>query len=365
MALNDKKRVGSASRAAASDRPRRSPPVNGRATVATVAEHAQVSVQTVSNALNAPQRLRPETLKRVLDAVEKLNYRPSQAARALRTQATRSIGCRLLPPAQRGSGGILDRYLYALGTAAREADYGLLCHAATSDEDEVGIFDELVGRHAVDGVVITGTRYDDKRAAWLVERGIPSVSFGRPWGDETGRNTWVDVDGAAGIVTAVAHVADQGHTRIAFLGWPTFDAVGDDRLAGWTRAIKARRLPLRGLARHGDDSIPSGVALTEQFLDGTAAPTALICASDAMAIGAMRVLEDRGLRPGADVAVVGFDDSSGAELVRPGLTSLSQPLEDAAHAVIRLLLAQLGPRPTRPEHLLLEPTLVVRGSSLR
>jgi len=112
----------------------------------------------VSNALNAPQRVRPDTLSRVLASIEHLGYRPNSAARNLRTQSTRLLGCRLLPSLQMGTGGVLDRFLHALCDAARDRGYDVLSFAASTDDAELDVIDDLLRRTAVDAYVIAGTR---------------------------------------------------------------------------------------------------------------------------------------------------------------------------------------------------------------
>ena len=124
-----------------------------RPTVESVARHARVSRQTVSNALNAPQRVRPDTLSRVLASIEQLGYRPNSAARNLRTQSTRLLGCRLLPSLQMGTGGVLDRFLHALCDAARDRGYDVLSFAASTDDAELDVIDDLLRRTAVDAYV--------------------------------------------------------------------------------------------------------------------------------------------------------------------------------------------------------------------
>lgn len=335
-----------------------------RTTVSMVAEHAGVSIQTVSNAINAPHLLREQTLQRVLASIDELQYTPNHAARSLRTQSAGMIGCRLLPSARRGSGAVLDRFLYALSDAARTAGDGLVCHAASTDEDEIAIFDVLVRRHAVDGFVISGTHYHDPRPDWLVGHHVPFVSFGRPWGGDVTGHCWVDIDGAAGTDAATTHLLEQGHERIAFLGWPAPNGVGEDREAGWRRAMRRHRRGVRGLSATCGDSVEAGAEAAQRLLASSGAPTAFVCVSDAVALGAMRAVEDAGHRVGPDVGVVGFDDSASADLVRPGLTSVHQPIEQAAEHLVRMLRAHIGG--TAPdEQLLLAPSLVVRGSSVR
>ncbi len=331
-----------------------------RPTVESVARHAQVSRQTVSNALNAPQRVRPDTLTRVLAAIDELGYRPNAAARNLRTQSTRLLACRLLPAA---GGGVLDRFLHALCDAARDRGYDVLSFSAASDDAELDVLQDLLRRTAVDAYVIANTHHVDPRPGWLAGRGAPFVAFGRPWGEPGAAHSWVDVDGAAGVAAAVEHLVDRGHRRIAFLGWPEGSGVGDDRFAGWQRAVAAHRLPERGLVLRTEDGMAAAAALTARLLDSGLPPTAVVCVSDVMALGVLRALDRRGVRPGAGVAVTGFDDSPLATVVRPGLTSVRQPLEAVAEKVIEVLLEHLHGDRTAPAQVLLQPALVVRDSS--
>ncbi len=338
-------------------------PGGARATIDTVAARAGVSRQTVSNALNAPHRLRPETLERVLKAVDELGYRPSQAARSLRTDATRLIACRLLPGNYGGTGGVLDRFFHALCDAARSNGYDILTFSATSDDEEIAVFDDLLRRRAVDGFVLTNTHHVDARPEWLRAHGGRFVAFGRPWGVRRPHHSWVDVDGASGTSAAVRHLVDLAHSRIAFLGVPESSGVGDDRYMGWERAMAEARLPVKGLVARAEDGIASGRALADHLLGTSRPPTAFVCVSDAMALGALRAIEDRGGRPGRDVSVVGFDDSPVASVVRPGLSSVRQPIEAVANEVVSLLLAELGGPARRWSRVLLAPSLVVREST--
>jgi DNA-binding LacI/PurR family transcriptional regulator len=317
-------------------------------------------LQTVSNAINAPHLLRPKTLARVLASIEELQYVPNQAARSLRTKFSGAIGYRVFPPDRRGSGGVMDRFLYALSDTARSAGDGLMCHTASSDEDEITIFDRLWQQRSVDGIVIANTHYDDPRPDWLLQHRVPFVAFGRPWGRDLERHSWVDVDGAAGTRDATLHLIEQGHRRVAFLGPPK----PEDRRSGWRRAMRAMRLPTRGLNAMAQDSIASGASAAHALLDAGDPATGFVCETDAIAIGVLRTLDDHGLRAGADVGVVGFDDSIGAQLVRPGLSSVNQPLDVAAAHIVRILLSHLADRST-PEHVVLRPELIVRGSSQR
>lgn len=335
----------------------------GRPTMAMVAERVGVSVQTVSFALNTPDRVSTGTLRKVLKAVDELGYRPNQAARSLRTRSPQAIGYRLFPAMRGGSGGVLDGFLYELSVAARAADHDLLCHGAATDEEEIEVIEETARRGLVDCFVVTATREHDPRIPFLLERRIPFALFGRPWGLPLSDSWWVDVDGAAGVEQGVDHLAERGHTRIAYLGWKTPNGLGEDRESGWHRATRARGLPIRGLIQRGEDDSETGQRMAARLLERPNPPTAFSCASDALAIGALRACHRHGLVPGRDIGIVGFDDSVGSRVVTPSLTTIAQPLALAAQHTVRLLLEVMKGTDAQPEQVLLRPTLVVRDSS--
>jgi DNA-binding LacI/PurR family transcriptional regulator len=139
--------------------------------------------------------------------------------------------------------------------------------------------------------------------------------------------------------------------------------VGDDRLQGWQTAVEALGLPFTGLVVRAEDGMVSGHALAGELMSSTDPPTALVCVSDAMAVGALRAVEDLGLTVGLDVSVIGFDDSPVASVLRPRLSSVRQPVEDVAHKLVEVLLAELSGAQRRPSRELLAPWLVARESS--
>ncbi|RRO18671.1 LacI family transcriptional regulator [Saccharopolyspora rhizosphaerae] len=328
-------------------------------TLEQVAERAGVSRQTVSNALNAPEKLRPETLERVRQVIDELGYRPDTRARGLRTRSSGLLGYCV---AQRQDGSVnvfMDRFLRALTTEVERTGRHLLLFTAPEGEAGLSVYDDLLARSAVDGFVLSDTRPGDPRHAWLRDKGVPFASFGRVWSDEPQPGPWVDVDGASGTAQAVEHLVAQGHTSIGFLGLPEGNPVGDDRAAGWRRACAEHGIEAgeRMLARSADEHRDRGEA-AGRLLDSEPRPTALVAANDAIALGAYEALEARGVRPGLDVALTGFDDSPTAAVVRPGLTSLHQPIDRIAERVVRLL-----DRPEGEPGELLRPELIVRASS--
>ncbi|GAB3708801.1 LacI family DNA-binding transcriptional regulator [Nocardiopsis oceani] len=330
------------------------------ATVASVAEAAGVSRQTVSNVINAPERVRPRTRERVEAAIRDLDYEPNRVARSLRTSASRMLGYCVWP--QPDAHGVMDRFLHAVTEAAGEHGYHVLLFTAPSGAEGLPAYERLIAQHAVDGFVLADTVKGDVRQQWLSEQDVPFAAFGRSWSDPE-HGDWVDVDGAAGTREAVEHLHTLGHRRIGFVGWEAGSGVGDDRRAGWAAALDTADLP-EGPSAQAENSVHDGTRAALDLLDRPEAPTALVCASDMLALGALGALAQRGLTPGRDVAVVGFDDLPAAALPGVELTTLRQPIHEIGRGVVDLVLARLDHRSdTSPRQTLLRPKLVVRTSS--
>lgn len=335
-----------------------------RPTLESVALHAQVSRQTVSNVINSPSIVSPHTADRVRRAIAELDYRPSRAARQLRTRRSMMLALRLEPDRGGINGSVLDRFLHAVVTGAQVASYRVVLYTAADDDAEIAAFHDLLSGNDLDGFLLTSTHHGDKRTRWLSERRIPFCTFGRPWG-LTGDgveqpHSWVDVDGAAGTRAAVAHLVERGHRRIAFLGWPAGSGVGDDRRSGWESGLRAAGLGADPrLDARVDDDVEAGRSVAMSLLALAEPPTALVCASDSLALGAMA----GGQAPvGAGrLAVTGFDNTPVARAV--GLTSVGQPLDEVAAECLRLVLATIA-EPGRPAaSVLIEPTLAQRTST--
>jgi DNA-binding LacI/PurR family transcriptional regulator len=339
-------------------------------TVDDVARLAQVSRQTVSNVLNSPDIVRPETRERVQQAIGELGYRPHASARRLRTQQSSTIGVRLHPMLNGISGAVLDRYLHALTEAADARGMRITLFVATDVDDEIRHYERLRDGADVDAIVLTATQYDDPRIAWLARERIPFVAFGRPWGAETDDDPmrlWVDVDGQSGVHQATRHLIGRGLSRIGYLGWPAGSGTGDDRRRGWETAMTDAFGPidLAPLTTATEEGVASArVAIEQLFRDGTELE-GLVCASDSLALGAMMAVREAGA---PHFPVIGFDNTPVASAV--GLSSVDQRLGDVAAATLELLMGPSGQRVRphgdvgdSPTHRLITPQLVVRRSS--
>ncbi|KEP74347.1 transcriptional regulator [Microbacterium sp. SUBG005] len=329
-------------------------------TVDDVARLAGVSRQTVSNVVNSPGIVRESTRLRVEAAIAELGYRPHAAARRLRTRRSSTIGIHLDPYAGGIAGVVLDRFVHALTERAGERDMRVLLYAARTAEEEIDRLGDLLEGGEVDAVVITGTFHGDPRTGWLTQRGLPFVSFGRPWGEddvEAPAHLWVDVDGAAGTRAATAHALERAAGRVAFLGWPEGSGTGDERERGWRESVGAARGP-RWVV---EDSVALARDAVESGLRSDPDVTSIVCASDSLAIGAHLATALAG-RP--DIRIIGFDNTPAAEAL--GLSSVEQLPERVASGALDLLMGENGtvvaPRPATAgaAHVLVEPRLVVR-----
>ncbi|WP_431247890.1 LacI family DNA-binding transcriptional regulator [Leifsonia xyli] len=334
-------------------------------TVSDVAGVAGVSRQTVSNVLNAPELVRPETRERVQAAIHSLGYRPHASARRLRTQKSSTIGIRLDPITQDGiSGSILDRFLHALTEQADRQGLRVLLFTATGPEDEIEQFRRLSDAADVDAFVLTSTFHGDPRTEWLIENGRSFVTFGRPWGidDMTDpAHLWVDVDGRAGLRDATEHLLERGARRIGFVGWPSGSGTGDDRRAGWREAMRAgsglSEPELDRLDAAVEDVVPFGAEAARQ-LEAQGGPLdGVVCASDSLALGVLTAT-------GGRIPVIGYDDTPVAASL--GFSSVAQQLDEVAAGVLELLTgahggrARSGEEVADPRHRLVAPRLVVR-----
>lgn len=332
--------------------------VHATPTIEDVGRHAGVSRQTVSNVLNAPHRVRPETIARVQLAINTLGYRANHHARNLRTGTSRAIAYRI-PPVVGHLNSVMDTFLHELTEAVEAIGCHILLFASKDLDGEIARYWELSAQSAADGVVFSGTEREDRRPSPLLERRMPFVSFGRTWG--SAEHSWVDVDGRGGTRLAINHLLANGHRRFAWLGPREPGVVNDEREQGVRSAIAEASIPAADLhiVPLRDDAVADRKAIAD-LLDGPDAPTAWVSMSDLQALTVLAELEARGIVPGRDAAVIGFDDSPVAAYAGGGLTTIRQPITAVAKTIAQLLSAQFADPNSEPQGVLLQPELIVR-----
>jgi DNA-binding LacI/PurR family transcriptional regulator len=334
-------------------------------TIKDVAQAAGVSTATVSYVLNRTKQVSPEIEHRVLEAARALNYSPNAAARNLRKQENRIIGYELPMFIEGDMGTMMHQFIYQLAVAAERANYHLMTFAPEPDRPIVNSYNHLILTNRVDGFVLSHTNWGDPRIEMLMNSDVPFVAFGRA--DDTFEFAYVDVDGHDGMRQVAEHLVALGHTRIAFIGWPPGSVSGDARYSGFRDTLQEAGIDIpAALERRICNCVDEGYATAAEFMTLSPAPTAIVCVSDVIAVGAMRYLTEHGFRIGIDVAVTGFDDIALSEYLSPPLTTVHQPLEVIGDQLIHMLLTHINKEgvPAREQQVLLKPSLIVRESTV-
>lgn len=334
------------------------PAAHRRASIADVARAAGVSVGTVSNVLNRPDRVLPGTRERVEAAIAELNFVRNGSARQLRAGTITTIGAVVLDIANpfftdvaRGIEERLDRDDYTLMVASSDDDPG-------REQRYLRLFEE----HGVQGVIVVPATDDIEHLQAIRRRGTGVVLLDRPSPDPTISS--VAVDDVRGGELAAQHLLEQGHTRITFLNGPHTIRQCADRHEGVVKALAAAGLdPETALTEITVTSLNAegGEAAIRGLLESGDQPTAVFCVNDLVALGVLRTLRTENIAVPADTAVVGYDDVAFAAELSTPLTSVRQPTHELGLRAADLLLTA----PDTADHVMFRPTLVVRGSSVR
>ncbi len=313
---------------------------------------------TVSRALHrADLPLRAETRRKVLAAVERLQYKPSVIARGLRLQRTNTLGMLVpditnpfFPPIIRGA-----------EEAARERGYELvICNTDDSTERETASLRLLRERQA-DGLLIATSRMADATLAAVRRERFPFVLLNR--GSRVAADLSVEVDNMRAAEDVVAHLAGLGHRRISHISGPLTTTTGAERAAGYRQALKARGIaaPASLIVEADAYSEQAGYVAATRLL--RARPTAIFAANDLLALGALRAAREAGLRAPRDISVVGVNDIPLVGLIDPPLTTVRVPQREMGETAARMLIAAIQNEPVARRHVLLNTMLVVRGST--
>jgi len=321
--------------------------------LAEVAAYAKVSEATVSRVLNGKPNVSEATRHAVLTALDVLGYeRPTQ----LRGQRARLAGL-VLPELQNP---IFPAFAEVVADAlSRRGITPVLCTRTAAGVTEAAYVDILL-QQQVSGIIFFGGQYheagaDHRHYHLLADRRLPVVLINAAYGDLGFPR--VSVDDAHAIEQALSHLESLGHQRIGIVLGPP-DHVPSIRKLD---AYRAARRDGEELVHHTMFSIQGGVASAKRLIDQGA--TAVVCASDILALGVIRQARRAGLEVPADISVVGFDDSALMICTDPPLTTVRQPIEAMGQAAVAQLLSQVDGTQVSSEELLFEPELVVRAST--
>ena len=322
--------------------------------MADVAKHAGVSHQTVSRVLNDSPLVRPDTRERVLAAIEQLGYRRNMAARMLATNRSGRIG-------------MVSAHLVLYGPSMISAAVQDVGHAAGYDVSLVGLADtsaaclrEAVDRlldQAVEALVVAVAHNEALAATKALDLSIPVVLT---QGVSAGQPMAAGIDQHAGALVATESLLDLGHHRVAHVTGPLDWVEAVQRRDGWRAAHTGRGL-LPGPELAGDWSAQSGYEAGLLIADDPDT-TAVFAANDAMALGLLKALHERGRKVPEEVSVVGFDDVPEAAYYWPGLTTVRQDFTELGTRAVELALRALKGEPDASIDLVV-PQLVVRDST--
>jgi LacI family transcriptional regulator len=332
------------------------------ASVKDVARRAQVSVGTVSNVLNRPDRVTAETRDRVLKAIAELEFVRNEPARQLKAGASRTIAYVVIdagnPFFTDVASGIQD--------IAEQADLALYICDAREDAQREARYLDLLGEQRVHGVLLTPVSSDSAHLQRLAQRGIPLVLVDRS--GDTSQFCSVSVDDELGGDLAVTHLLERGHERIAYVGGPSSIPQVRDRLHGARRALErsGRAVAPITVLETAALNLAEGREAAARLVGVPAdrRPTAAFCANDLLALGLLQEATHHGLRVPGDLAIVGYDDIIYAEAATVPLTSVRQPRQLLGRTAAELLLDE-APGTTGHVHrqVQFDPELVVRASS--
>lgn len=326
------------------------------ASIKDVAEEAGVSTATVSRVLAGKPHVRTALQKRVLAAVEKLNYRPNLVARSLRAQQSSTIGLIV--------SDIRNPYFTAVSRAVEDTAHEngfsvFLCNTDENPEKEL-MYLNLMRDENVAGLIFSPTRQTAVRFPQL-NLGIPTVVV-----DRSVKADNVDVvliDNVAAARQLAVHLLENGYRRIAAL-FGEASTTGRQRRQGFEEALVAYGLPVdKSLLQFVAPKIDAGKTAALALLDLADPPDAFFTTNSLLTAGALLAVRERGLTIPDDVGLVGFDETTWSTLVQPAITLIAQPTEEIGRTATELLLKRIDDPDRTGREVILTARLLVRGSS--
>ncbi|WP_078381317.1 LacI family DNA-binding transcriptional regulator [Sutcliffiella halmapala] len=310
-------------------------------TIKDIARVAGVSVTTVSRALNGYSDVSKQTRQRILDVAKELNYSPNTVARSLVMKKSKTIG---LLVSNMNREGVKDNFTFeilcGLNQASADAEYDLVLFSTTSSKQREKTYTQLCRERRVDGVIIQGIKTDDPYLEEVLQSDIPCVLIDIPI--ESNTVGYVTTDNVRGAKIAVLHLIEQGHKNIGLINGHSKADVSTRRLQGYVEALEENNLRLKtGWIKNGQFAEHLAEAAALELLTEHPELTAIFCASDLMALGAMKAVGKLGKRVPEDVAIIGYDDILLASYVSPTLSTIRQDKYRLGYEAAMLLINML------------------------
>ncbi len=327
-------------------------------TIKDVAKVARVSTATVSRTLKRPELVSPETRNRVLEAVRESNYIVNAMGRNLRRQASQAV---LMVVRDMNNPFYLDVFR-GVEAQARDLNFNVLMGNTEDDPRRGAEYFRMLRARQADGMILmTGKMPPGALERWNGDR--PPVVVALEYFPDLDIPT-VRIDNEAASAQAVEHLIVLGHRRIAHISGPVPEIMSLKRREGYETALRRAGLEVNPeLIVRGDYTLPSGHAACRALFALDRPPTALFCANDEMAVGAMSELQEMGLSVPQDVSVVGFDDAVFARAYYPPLTTVRQHRVEIGRIAMQLMASVLAGEPGRAGPIIAPTELVVRKST--
>ena len=332
-----------------------------RATLKDVAQRAGVTTATVSYALSGKRPISAATKRRVMEAIEELDYVPDLNARGLSMRDSKLIGV-VVPQTEPGERLMFQNSFYSevLGSIeyyARQQGYHILISATDANESYL----TLAKKRNLDGIIVIGM-YPDEFYQQMKKTQIPIVLIDSYCNDHYYHN--IRIDDAYGSYLATRYMLECGHTRIAFFaGQMKENGVMKKRLLGYQQALEEFHVPYqKEYVFEGQIDYTSGIALANRLLDEDLPATGVVAAADILAIGAVKGFFERGKRIPDDYSIIGFDDVEIAQYLTPGLTTIRQQISLKGQKAVELLLKHIEDPSLPKQEEILPLQLMVRGS---
>lgn len=328
-------------------------------TLEDIADMCGVSRSTVSRVINGDLNVSEQTRQKVLDVIQKYNFQPNLAARGLAKGHTRVLG--LVIP--KGVQAIFEEPFFAMliqgvSTRCNALDYSVMLWLAEPDYERRMIA-KILYNGLVDGVIVASMLMDDTIIDNLRQHKLPFMLIGRH--PVYNKLSYLDVDNRGGACQAVLHLLRSSRRRVATITGPQNMIAGIHRYQGYLDAFHDRDVPvIPELVAEGDFTDASGYACMQCLLPQK--PDAVFVASDTMALAAIQVIQEHGLRIPDDIAVVGFDDIPQANRITPALTTVRQPITRIGAMAAETLIDMIETGSTLPRQMVFPAELVIRDS---
>ena len=328
------------------------------ATMKDVARLAGVSTSTVSHVINNNRFVSQPVRDKIITAVAELNYSPSAVARSLKAKETRTIGMLLTS----SNNPFYAEVMRGVEQSCYERGYSLILCNTEGNTARMGTSLETLLQRRVDGLILMcNDRNPLSEALFLHYPTLPIVMM--DWAPFNGMCDTIQDNSLLGGQCATNYLISKGYRRIACITGPQDNTQACRRLSGYQQAMSEAGLKLEeGYQIFSNFEFSGGLNAMKQLLQLPEPPDAVFTCNDAMAVGVYLALNQAGLMPGRDVAVVGYDDIELASYMSPPLTTIHQPTDALGKLAIDTLLQRLESQITEPRTLALTPRLVERES---